>query len=281
MDTEFKKIISEENFDVVINKLLEYILQFGKNVVMAIVVYFIGRWIFNRLSNIAIAIMLKRDVDLSLRTFLTSLINIVTTLLLIVIVVGILGVDTASFIAVFASAGVAIGMALSGTLQNFAGGVMILLFKPFKVGDVIEAQGYTGAVKEIQIFNTLLTTPDNQVIIIPNGGLSTGTMKNISKEAIRRVDWSVGIAYGDDYDHAKSVLQKMLANDSRVLKDPAAFIALSQLGDSAVVLTVRAWVNTGDYWSVYFDMNERIYKEFAKEGLNIPYPQMDVHVKQD
>ena len=174
--------------------------------------------------------------------------------------------------------GVAIGMALSGTLQNFAGGVMILLFKPFKVGDTIEAQGQSGTVREIQIFNTILATPDNKIIIIPNGGLSTGLMKNYSKEATRRVDWEFGIAYGDDYTKAKSVIARLLDADGRVLKDPAYFIALTSLGESSVNIVVRAWVKSEDYWGVYFDMNEKVYKTFAEENLNIPFPQLDVHL---
>ena len=183
-----------------------------------------------------------------------------------------------SFIALFASAGVAVGMALSGTLQNFAGGVMILLFKPFKVGDYIEAQGQSGTVKEIQIFNTIITTTDNKVIIIPNGGLSTGIMMNYSKESQRRVDWVFGIGYGDSYEHAKAVIARLLDNDPRVLKDPNYFIALTALNSSSVDIVVRAWVKAENYWGVFFDMNEKVYKTFAEENLNIPFPQMDVHL---
>lgn len=280
MDTTLKELITSDKLDLLVNKLLEFLIQFGKNIVLALIAYFVGRWIFKKLSQLATRIMVRRNVDISLRTFLTSLINITTTLLLAVIVIGILGVDTASFIAVFASAGVAVGMALSGTLQNFAGGVMILLFKPFKVGDVIEAQGYTGTVKAIQIFSTLLTTPDNQVIIIPNGGLATGTLKNISKEDLRRVDWTASIAYGADYDQAKATLEQILKSDERVLQTPAPFIALVKLADSSVDLTVRAWVKASDYWGVYFSVNEAIYKEFGRKGIEIPFPQMDVHIKQ-
>jgi len=177
--------------------------------------------------------------------------------------------------------GLAIGMALSGTLQNFAGGAMILIFKPFKVGDVIEAQGYIGSVSQIQIFNTILKTPDNKTIIIPNGGLSTSSMINYSTEAKRRVDWTIGIAYGDDADKAREVIKRLCDEDSRILKDPEVFIAVSALADSSVNFTVRAWVNSADYWAVYFDLNERVYKTFESEGLNIPYPQMDVHLHKD
>jgi small conductance mechanosensitive channel len=169
-------------------------------------------------------------------------------------------------------------MALSGTLQNFAGGVMILIFKPFKVGDYITAQGYSGSVSEIQIFNTILKTPDNKTIIIPNGGLSTGSMTNFSAEPRRRVDWKFGIAYGDDPKKAREVLRKLADADERILKDPEVNIVISDLGDSSVNFSVRAWVEAGDYWSVFFDMNEKVYNTFEKEGLNIPFPQMDVHV---
>ena len=183
-----------------------------------------------------------------------------------------------SFIAILGAAGLAVGMALSGTLQNFAGGVMILIFKPFKVGDVIDAQGYLGAVKEIQIFNTVLTTPDNKTIIIPNGGLSTSSMTNYSTEETRRVDWTIGIGYGDDVDKAEQVIKRMCDEDTRILKDPEVFIAVSELADSSVNFAVRAWVKSDDYWGVFFDMNKKVYKVFAEEGLNIPFPQMDVHV---
>jgi len=253
-------------------------ISVGSKILLAIVVFLVGRWIVRRLNKLLAKILEKRHVEASLSTFVKSLVNITLTLLLIIVVIGVLGIETSSFIALFASAGVAIGMALSGTLQNFAGGVMILLFKPFKVGDTIEAQGQSGTVREIQIFNTILATPDNKIIIIPNGGLSTGLMKNYSREATRRVDWEFGIAYGDDYTKAKAVIARLLDADGRVLKDPAYFIALTSLGESSVNIVVRAWVNAGDYWGVYFDMNEKVYKTFAEENLNIPFPQLDVHL---
>ena len=183
-------------------------------------------------------------------------------------------------IAILGAAGFAIGMALSGTLQNFAGGAMILIFKPFKAGDVIEAQGHTGKVSEIQIFNTILKTPDNKTIIIPNAGLSSGSMVNYSTEAQRRVDFVFGIGYGDDVDKAKEVLLQLIKTDSRILKDPEPFIVVSELADSSVNLTVRVWAEAVNYWGIYFDLTENVYKTFAKEGLNIPFPQMDVHVQK-
>ena len=269
---------SNVSLDVFLTKMIDLGISVGSKILLAIVVFLVGRWIVRRLNKLLAKILEKRHVEASLSTFVKSLVNITLTLLLIIVVIGVLGIETSSFIALFAPAGVAIGMALSGTLQNFAGGVMILLFKPFKVGDTIEAQGQTGTVREIQIFNTILATPDNKIIIIPNGGLSTGLMKNYSKEATRRVDWEFGIAYGDDYTKAKAVIARLLDADGRVLKDPAYFIALTSLGESSVNIVVRAWVNAGDYWGVYFDMNEKVYKTFAEENLNIPFPQLDVHL---
>jgi small conductance mechanosensitive channel len=191
---------------------------------------------------------------------------------------GMLGIEMTSFIAILGAAALAVGMALSGTLQNFAGGVMILLFKPFKVGDVIDAQGYVGTVQQIQIFVTILTTPDNKTILIPNGPLSNGSMVNFSTQERRRVDMTFGIGYGDDLDKAYEVLKRLINADERILRDPEPFMALSELADSSVNITVRLWVNASDYWAVYFRMNEEVYKSFDKEGISIPYPQRDIHI---
>ena len=275
---EFLGSTSAMSWDVFLTKVIDLGVSLGSKLLIALVVFLVGRWIVKKFNRLLVTILEKRKVEASLSSFVKSLVSITLNLLLIIIVIGVLGIETSSFIALFASAGVAIGMALSGTLQNFAGGVMILLFKPFKVGDFIEAQGQSGTVKEIQIFNTIVTTADNKIIIIPNGGLSTGIMKNYSKEETRRVDWQFGIAYGDNYDKAKEVIGRLLDEDSRVLKTPAYFIALTSLGDSSVNIVVRAWVNAADYWGVFFDMNEKVYKTFARENLNIPFPQMDVHV---
>lgn len=249
---------SNVSMDVFLSKMVDLGIAVGSKILFALLVLIVGRWIVRRLNKLLNRILIKREVEASLTTFVRSLVSITLNLLLIIVIIGILGIETSSFIALFASAGVAVGMALSGTLQNFAGGVMILLFKPFRVGDFIEAQGQSGTVREIQIFNTILTTADNKVIIIPNGGLSTGLMKNYSKEATRRVDWEFGIAYGDDYTKAKEVLSRLLDAETRVLKDPAYFIALTSLGESSVNIVVRAWVNAPDYWGVYFDMNEKV-----------------------
>ena len=270
--------LSTMSLDTLVNKLIDLSVSFGSKLLVALLVFFIGRWIVKKLNRLVINILTKRHVEASLATFTKSLVSITLNFTLVIIIISVLGIETSSFIALFASAGVAVGMALSGTLQNFAGGVMILLFKPFKVGDYIEAQGQSGTVKEIQIFNTIITTTDNKVIIIPNGGLSTGIMMNYSKESQRRVDWVFGIGYGDSYEHSKAVIARLLDNDPRVLKDPNYFIALTALNSSSVDIVVRAWVKAENYWGVFFDMNEKVYKTFAEENLNIPFPQMDVHL---
>lgn len=269
---------STVSLDALITKLVDMGVSLGSKLLLAVIVFFIGRWIIRKIKKLVQAILVKREIEASLSSFVKSLLSITLNFILIIIVISVLGIETSSFIALFASAGVAIGMALSGTLQNFAGGVMILLFKPFKVGDFVEAQGQSGTVKEIQIFNTIINTTDNKVIIIPNGGLSTGIMKNYSKEELRRVDWEFGIGYGDSYDKAKTILEELLQSDSRILKEPAYFIALNSLGASSVNIVVRAWVNAADYWDVYFNMNENVYKTFTLENINIPFPQMDVYL---
>ncbi len=260
------------------DKLIDFALVYGPKLIGAILVWIIGGMALNILKTAFDKMLEKRKTDSSLKPFLSGMVGGILKVLLIITVLGMFGVEMTSFIAILGAAGLAVGMALSGTLQNFAGGVMILMFKPFKVGDVIDAQGYIGGVSEIQIFNTILKTPDNKTIIIPNAGLSNCAMTNFSTEGRRRVDWTIGIGYGDDLEQAKAVIRKMADADSRILKDPKVFIAVSELGDSSVKFAVRAWVEAADYWGVFFDMNENVYKTFGKEGLNIPYPQMDVHV---
>lgn len=258
----------------------DYLIPFGLKLVAAIVVYILGRWVIKLIKKGLSKAMSYRKADASLNTFLMSLVSVLLTFFLILAIVGILGINTSSLVALLASAGLAIGMALSGTLQNFAGGVMIMLFRPFKVGDFISAQGFEGKVNEIQIFNTHLLSVDNKEIILPNGALSTNAMTVFSKQDTRRVDWVFSIAYGDDYDKAKSVLKRLCQEDERILKEPGVMIELIKLNNSSVDITVRAWVKTPDYWLVFFAMNEKVYKTFAVEGLNIPFPQMDVHLKQ-
>ena len=261
-------------------KIYDLIMLNGPKLIGAILTLIIGLWIIKIIQKVIRKGFDIREMDPSLKGFLNSMIGILLKTMLIISVIGIMGVPMTSFIAILGAAGLAVGMALSGTLQNFAGGVMILIFKPFKVGDYIEAQGHAGSVNEIQIFNTVLKTPDNKTIIIPNGGLSTSSMINYSAESKRRVDFVFGIAYGDDVDKARKVLLKLINGDDRILKDPAPFIAVSELANSSVNLVVRVWADAVNYWGIFFDMQEDVYKTFAKAGINIPFPQMDVHIQK-
>ena len=267
-------------YEELLQAFVSFCISFGVKIIKVLFVWVIGRWITKRLVSLAKILMEKRNTNVTVRSFVASLIDVVLLILLIVMIIGIFGIDTSSFIALFASAGVAVGMALSGTLQNFAGGVMILLFRPYKVGDYIEAQGQSGTVKEIQIFNTVLKTPDNKIILVPNGAMSTGIVNNYSAEQLRRVDFSFPISYGDDYEKAKAFIEEIIAADSRILKDPAHFIALGSLGTSSVNITVRVWTKQADYWDVYFDMNQKVYEQLPKHGLNFPYQTYNVNIKQ-
>ncbi len=267
-----------ENVSPLMEKLYDFIMTYGPKLVGALITLLIGLWLIGIINRSIRKRLEKGNMDPSLRGFTNSLVSIILKLLLFISVIGMVGVQMTSFIAILGAVGLAIGLALSGTLQNFAGGVMILLFKPFKAGDYIDAQGYSGSVSEIQIFNTILKTPDNKTIIIPNGGLATGSTVNYSTEPKRRVDFSFGIGYGDDVDKAKKVLLGLIDADERILKDPAPFVAVAELADSSVNLVVRVWANASDYWGIHFDLIEQVYKTFEKEGLNIPFPQMDVHV---
>mgnify|MGYP001051840907 CR=1 FL=1 len=268
------------------DKILDFIsdktLEYGPKLIGAIVVWIIGSWIIKIIIKNFAKILDKRNTDASLKPFFRSMLNILLKVMLAISVLGMLGIQMTSFIAILGAAGLAIGMALSGTLQNFAGGVMILIFKPFKVGDLIEAQGHKGIVYEIQIFNTILKTPDNKTIILPNGPLSTSSMVNLSNGVLVMVEWTFGIAYGDSSTKAKEVLAKLVKEDKRLLNDPEPpVIVLSALGDSSVNFTVRGWINVNDYWGSYFEMNEKVYNTFDKEGLSIPFPQMDVHLHKN
>lgn len=269
-----------QNIDIqkYLDQLIEMAVNYGPNLILALVTFIIGSWVISGIINGLGKTMEKREMDPSLTPFFKSLLNITLRIMLIISVLSMVGIEMTSFVAILGAAGLAIGLSMQGTLQNFAGGVMILLFKPFKVGQFIDGGGYMGTVKEIRIFNTIMTTPDNKRIIIPNGSLSGSSLTNFSAEDTRRVDWTFGIAYGDDYDKAKELLLSWIEADPRALKEPAPFIALSALADSSVNIVVRVWVNPADYWGLFFDMNEKVYKEFGDHGLNIPFPQMDVHL---
>lgn len=264
------------------NAVTSFALTFVTKLIQIALIWFVGRWLGRRLARVVRAIMDRYDGNETVRGFVLSLIDVVVLLLLLIIIIGVIGIDTSSFIALFASAGVAVGMALSGTLQNFAGGVIILLFRPFKIGDYIEAQGVAGTVREIQIFNTLVHTGDNKVILLPNGPVSTGIINNYSREPKRRLDLTFSIAYGDDFEKAKEVIMRLLKEDSRVLDEPAApFIALGALGASSVDIIVRVWCRQQDYSGIRFDLNRKVYETFPKEGLNFPYQTLTLHVEND
>lgn len=335
-----QKLQDLQNFEwnAVISKLVDVGVSLGLRLLAAILVFMAGRFIVMKTHNLLRSVMLNRNVDRSLITFLLSLFKITFFFILAIIVISIVGIETSSFIAIFASAGIAIGMAFSGTLQNFAGGVLILLLKPYKVGDFIEHEQYKGFVKEIQLFHTIITTYNNESIIIPNGGLSTGTINNYSREKFRRVEWRVSVAYGSDVDVARKVILDLLEADDRILKPGTEdanssknnidemssdgevkkiawykrlllrgkedkrtrghdnekqneledklpkvnftpYVALENLDDSALVLVVRAWCIFGDYWGVLYDINEAVYKQLPANGVQFPFPQLDVHIK--
>ncbi|HIY69649.1 MAG TPA: mechanosensitive ion channel [Candidatus Alistipes intestinigallinarum] len=269
------------DFSEILRNLLSESLWVVIKIVIALIVYYIGRWVLRRLIRLVDVAMERRNVDQSLRVFTRSSVRAIFTLLLILIVVSTLGVNVTSLIAVASAATLAIGMALSGTAQNFAGGVMILLMKPYRVGDYISAQGQSGTVREIKLFSTVITTTDNQTIYIPNNSIATAIIDNYSTAELRRVDWTVGISYGDDVDTARRTILGMLEGDPRILPDPAPVVWVAALADSSVNLTIRVWTRNEDYWNVFFEYNERYYKELPKAGINFPFPQMDVHVKND
>lgn len=264
-----------------LSKLLDWGIEVGKDLLGAIIIYIVGRFIIKQVGRLLARILEKRKLEISVQTFLRSLVSILLNLILAFAIVSRLGVETTSFAALLASAGVAIGMALSGNLSNFAGGLIILVFKPFKVGDYIEDQNANGTVREIQIFHTILTTVDNKVIYVPNGALSSNAITNYNKQETRRAEWVFGVEYGEDFEKVKAVLQRIIDADPRILKDPAPMIALGALSASSVDIKVRAWAKTADYWDVYFDMNKIVYDTFNKEGIGFPFPQLTVHQAKD
>jgi small conductance mechanosensitive channel len=267
--------------DTVIDWITTEGLSFCVSLLGALLFLGVGFWASKLIVKALRKMMERKKSDPGLISFVSSLANIALKVMIIISVMGMVGIQMTSFIAVLGAAGVAIGMALQGTLSNFASGVMILVFKPYKVGDYVEAQGVAGFVKEIQIFNTILTTFDNKTIIVPNGVLATNTLTNYSKQPTRRVDWTVGVTYGTDFKVARDTIMRLLDADSRVLKDPQAFVSITELADSSVNIAVRAWVNSSDYWDVYFDFYNNVYSTFNAEGIEFPFPQMDVHLKND
>ena len=270
-----------------IQNLSGYAVNLCKNLLAAVVIYIIGKWLIRKVNSIVSKLMRKKHVEASLQTFLESIVNVSLWILLVIAVISVLGVETSSFVALFTGAGMAIGMAMSGTLGNFAGGVMILLFKPYKVGDFISAQGYDGIVKEIQIFNTILVTTDNQTIIIPNGSLSTGSLKNFSTQKYRRVDLSYSFAYGTDYEVVREAIEKIQKACPQIIQEPIAgepvigpWQGLASLGDSGVTIATRSWCASADYWTVAGYMNHDVYQQLRNSGFMFPFNKLDVTVKQ-
>jgi len=261
--------------------IVDILISYVPKVVGAIITLIIGLWLIKIIVKRVRKTMVKRNVDPSLVPFLSTIFSVLLKILLFLSVVSMVGVEATSFVAILGAAGLAIGLSLQGTLQNFAGGVVLLLLKPFKVGDVVDVKGYVGTVKEIQIFYTIVNTFDNKVIYLPNGSLANSDMTNLSQEPDRRNDWTFGIGYGDDVSKAKEILRRLIDEDDRIFQDPEPFIALHSLGDSSVNIVVRTWSKASDLWPVHFDMNEKVYNEFNKAGINIPFPQMDVHLHKN
>ncbi len=261
-------------------KLWELLTIYGLKVIAGIVVFIVGRWVAKGLTNLARKVMEKRAVDHTLVSFVVNLTYIALLVFVVLAALGQLGIQTTSFIAVIGAAGLAIGLALQGSLSNFAAGFLMIIFRPFKVGDFIEGAGVSGTVEAMQIFTTQLKSPDNKTVIIPNASLTAGNITNYSTKGTRRVDIVMGIGYKDDIDKAKKIMADVLAKDGRVMKDPAPTIAVVELADSSVNFVVRPWVKADDYWNVYFDTTENIKKSFDAEGISIPFPQRDVHVYQ-
>ncbi|MBU2870336.1 mechanosensitive ion channel domain-containing protein [Colwellia sp. E2M01] len=273
----------EINAETVVNyaqELVEKAIPFGGQLLLAIIVYFIGNFIIKKILGLVGLGLTKKKVEVTLHQFLLSILGTLLKAIQIIIFASMIGIQTASFIAILGAAGLAVGLALQGSLANFAGGVLILLFRPFKNGDAIKAQGFVGSVEEIQIFNTILKTFDNQRIIIPNALLSNGCVTNINVNGTRRVDMVFGIGYDDDITKAKSIIRTLLEADERVLKDQPIDIWVGEHGDSSINLFVRPWSNSADYWGIYFEMMEKVKAEFDKEGISIPFPQRDVHIHQ-
>ena len=270
--------ITTQQINEVISKLIDGGIDLGGRILAALIIFFIGKYLINWANKLFAKMLQNRNVDASIQSFLRSIVNITLLVMLFLAVIGKLGIELTSFAALLASVGVAVGMALSGNLSNFAGGVIILVFRPYKVGDYIEAStGASGKVTDIQIFHTVLTTSDNKVVFVPNGSMSNAVVTNYNRKETRRLQFTFGVEYGTDFEFAKSVLLEIINKDSRILKDPAPFIAVSELADSSVNIIVRVWVNSDDYWNVNFDMNKNVYATFNEKGISFPFPQLTIH----
>ena len=275
--TEAVKALEKGELSQVLQQVTTLCIEAGKSILLAILIFVVGRYLIKFINKMIGRMMERKKVEPTIQSFLKSFINVLLTILLIITTVSALGVNTTSFAALLASAGVAVGMALSGNLQNLAGGIILLLFKPYKVGDYIEAQGVSGTVKEIQIFHTIILTVDNKQVYVPNGALSSGSVTNYSSEPLRRVDLTVGVEYGTEVEVVKQALEDIIKADGRILTDPKPFVALGNLASSSIDFTVRTWVKGADYWPVYFDLTRNVYQEFNQRGIKFPFPQIQVH----
>lgn len=273
VETDF----SVTKLDQLIERLFEMGVSAGKHIIAALLVLMIGRLLVKFLNHLVAKMLDRRRIDVGVQSFLRSAVNILLITLLIISIIGALGVNTTSFAALLASAGVAIGMALSGNLQNIAGGIIVLVFKPYRVGDWIESQGVSGNVEEIQIFHTILRTADNQIVYVPNGAMSTAVVVNYSREPIRRLQWTVGIDYGEDVGRVKAVVEEVLKSDERILLNPAPYIGVDALADSSVNVLIRVWTKQEEYWNVRYEVHQKIYEAFNAAGIDFPFPQQTVH----
>ena len=261
--------------------MLNWLVWTGIKMVISLAIFYAARWILHKLLKLVDVFMSRREVEVSLHSFIMTAVKVLGYVLIVLIIVSVLGFNSSSFLAVLASMGLAIGMALSGTLQNFAGGVMILILRPYRVGDFIEAQGVSGTVASISLFNTVVLTGDKKTIYIPNNSISTSIINNYSTSTTRRCSWKVSVAYGDDYDQIREAMLSIIKRDGRALTDPAPYIRIDALADSAVVIEARAWVKNEDYWGLYDDVTEAFYKELPQHGANFPFPQLDVHLTKE
>ena len=264
-----------------LERLIEMGIAAGKNILVAALIFIVGRYLVKLLNMLFARMMMRTKVDAEVQTFLRSLVNILLTVLLVITVIGALGIETTSFAALLASAGVAVGMALSGQLQNFAGGIIILLMKPYRVGDMVEVQGTIGTVREIQIFHSILVAPDNRVVYIPNATMSSSVIVNRTRQQTRRLDWTIGVTYGEDVEKVQRTVLSLLTQVPQVLSEPAPEIYVDQMAESSVNILIRAWAKTEDYWTVNYAVNRLIYDEFNKAGIEFPFPQTTVHMAKD
>ena len=280
----FTQAVTElANIDIkdVWQQMVEWMIWTGIKVCIALVVFYIGRWLLGKFFKIVEAFLTRRKIDLSLRSFAITATKVLGYAALFIVIFNILGFESSSVLAIFASMGLAIGMALSGTLQNFAGGIMILVLRPYRIGDYIEAQNVSGTVADIRLFTTIIHTTDKKTIYIPNNVISTSIINNYSTSTTRRCSWKVSVSYGDDYDQIRDAMMAIIKRDNRILPDHAAYIRIDALADSAVVIEARAWVKNQDYWDVYDSVTEAFYKELPEHGANFPFPQLDVHLTKE